>query len=450
MKRLLLGCATIFLILLATVTTPLQAQVQPDSANAFQFDLLSFETAPPSSDSARVDLFVAVPYTWLKFLDATEKYVADYQVSIRISEQKSSAEIQNRKQEFSVTLPQAEREKLNELDLTRADASQYSFKLVQGKEYRTLIEVKDLTSNRVMMREREFTVAQFALGSPVISDILLYKSKTNNHILPHIGTDITTLKFDEAGLFFELYNAPQSVPFWLMQRISSIGEAEEVSRSVSVLVSNGQKRMPIFLPFIRDDLWSGNYQLELFLLPDATDTLLLNSADLRSRALAYRTHPIEVAGVRGVPLAGLDLDEAIAQLAYIAYGSAYDSLMHAESKSEKRRAITEFWDKMNWYHGVHTTRPMEVFYQRVRYANEHFKGLGPGWHGDRGKVYIMLGAPTYMDKHPYGATNKPYEIWKYYDLNEQFYFSDEFMFGDYRLVSTTPVPGTFLWQRESY
>ena len=93
---------------------------------------------------------------------------------------------------------------------------------------------------------------------------------------------------------------------------------------------------------------------------------------------------------------------------------------------------------------------MEVFYKRVQYANEHYKGFGGGWKSDRGKVYIMLGAPTSMDRHPYDASNRPYEVWQYYDLSQQYYFSDQFMMGEYRLVSIGPPPATFLWQRESY
>ena len=208
--------------------------------------------------------------------------------------------------------------------------------------------------------------------------------------------------------------------------------------------------MPVFLPFIQEDFWSGKYLLETFMLGDGKDTMLSSSSALQSHALGYRSKNIEVTGVHGVPLASLDLDDAIQQLTYIAQGGAYDSLFLAETKQEKRKAIMNFWDKMNWYKDQRTTRPMEVFYRRVQYANEHFKGIGQGWRSDRGKVYIMLGAPTSIDRHPYDAANKPYEIWQYYDQRLTYYFSDQFMMGDYRLVSASPSTGTFLWQRESY
>ncbi len=425
------------------------AQDKPTTPE-FQFDILSFQTKTFSLDSARVDTYVAVPFSWLMFLNADDKYVADYEVTVSITELKTDSIIRKRSQPLTVILGTSEWEKLHELDLTRADASQYSFILKQGADYEARIEIKDLSTHKEMASSSRFTVLSFPPTTSSISDIVLYKSKSGAHITPHIGSDISSLIIDEAGIFCELYNAPQSVPFWLMQRISTVDDGEEISRSITVLVSTGQKRIPVFLPFIQEDLWSGKYVLETFILGDVKDTILASSTALQSHALAYRTRNIEVTGVHGVPLASLDLDDAIQQLTYVAQGGAYDSLFHAETKQEKRKAIMDFWDKMNWYKDQRTTRPMEVFYRRVQYANEHFKTMGQGWRSDRGKVYIMLGSPTSIDRHPYDATNKPYELWQYYDLSQQYYFSDQFMMGDYRLVSISPPTGTFLWQRESY
>src|SRR5579872_1971768 len=91
-----------------------------DTLPSFQFDVLSFQTAKFSPDSARVDVFVAVPYSWLMFLNATEKYVADYEVKVTISEKPTDSLVRSRVQPLSVTLATAEWEKLHELDMTRA------------------------------------------------------------------------------------------------------------------------------------------------------------------------------------------------------------------------------------------------------------------------------------------------------------------------------------------
>ena len=54
-------------------------------------------------------------------------------------------------------------------------------------------------------------------------------------------------------------------------------------------------------------------------------------------------------------------------------------------------------------------------------------------------VYITLGPPNNVDRHPFDYDAKPYEVWEYYDQNLQFVFMDETGFGDYRLI--TPMYG---------
>ncbi len=54
-------------------------------------------------------------------------------------------------------------------------------------------------------------------------------------------------------------------------------------------------------------------------------------------------------------------------------------------------------------------------------------------------VFIILGSPDNIDRHPFEYDSKPYEVWQYYDLNHSFVFVDETGFGDYRL--TTPLYG---------
>lgn len=56
-----------------------------------------------------------------------------------------------------------------------------------------------------------------------------------------------------------------------------------------------------------------------------------------------------------------------------------------------------------------------------------------------GMVFIILGTPSNIDRHPFELDSKPYEIWHYYEINRQYVFVDYTGFGDYRLV--TPFYG---------
>jgi hypothetical protein len=51
-----------------------------------------------------------------------------------------------------------------------------------------------------------------------------------------------------------------------------------------------------------------------------------------------------------------------------------------------------------------------------------------------GMVFIILGEPNDVERHPFEQGAKPYQIWYYYQQDRRFIFIDETGFGDYRLV----------------
>jgi len=67
-----------------------------------------------------------------------------------------------------------------------------------------------------------------------------------------------------------------------------------------------------------------------------------------------------------------------------------------------------------------------------------------GWRTDRGMVYIRFGAPENVERHPFETNSRPYEVWRYYNLNYEFVFVDDTGFGDYRLR----YPSTDLFGRD--
>ncbi|HYM20791.1 MAG TPA: GWxTD domain-containing protein [Candidatus Kapabacteria bacterium] len=423
------------------------AQDSTVAFNRFQHEVVSFRL-PNTTDSVRTDIYLAVPYSFLFFQNAVDKYIADYIVTIEIKDSVVDSTIVFRKQENSIVLATAVMDKLKELDQTRADASQISIHLAAGRTYRIVIHVKDRTkadyaTSDFLYRTRSFPLAAAGLS---ISDIILYRSKAGTRMTPNIGDDGSELSPEESGAFFEIYNAPQSTPLWVTSVLTD-QSGEEISRTTSVYVPGGRAKEPVFAPIIDDDLWTGSYNLHTFVTENASDTSL-DVKKLQTRAFAQSNHPLKVAFGRGVPLATNDLDESIQQLALISYGNAYDSLMSARTPAEKRLAIKQFWEKTNHYHNQITTRPMDVFYRRVRYANTHFSQMGPGWRTDRGKIYIICGEPSAIDRSTYSIGQKPYEIWSYYDINQRYYFVDQFLINDYRLMNQMIPVGTFYWDRE--
>ena len=133
-------------------------------------------------------------------------------------------------------------------------------------------------------------------------------------------------------------------------------------------------------------------------------------------------------------LKGRYYKEILAVLSYIASYKELDSLKKAQGK-ELERVWRNFWKRRDPTPETPQNEFEEEFWRRVEYADEHFSsGLKPGYKSDRGIVYIKLGPPDEIERHPFDLEAPAYEIWYYYNLNYKFIFMDKKGVGDYELV----------------
>lgn len=78
--------------------------------------------------------------------------------------------------------------------------------------------------------------------------------------------------------------------------------------------------------------------------------------------------------------------------------------------------INRFWERRNPDPTADVNVFKKEFYRRVSEADRLFKeGAGPGYKTDRGRVYVILGAPDRRDAYPTGYSfyAPPVEIWWY-------------------------------------
>jgi GWxTD domain-containing protein len=123
------------------------------------------------------------------------------------------------------------------------------------------------------------------------------------------------------------------------------------------------------------------------------------------------------------------------------------------SNDEERDAFIEnFWQRRNPNPDSPDNEFREEHYRRIAYANEHFSAGKPGWKTDRGRIYIMHGAPDSIDAHPAGGNYQrpmeegggststfPFEVWNYRYIegvgeNVSLEFVDTCQCGDYHFT----------------
>lgn len=98
--------------------------------------------------------------------------------------------------------------------------------------------------------------------------------------------------------------------------------------------------------------------------------------------------------------------------------------------AEREQFIYAFWERRKPNPDTEENEYKEEYYRRIAYANEHFGAGVPGWKTDRGRIYIIHGAPDSIDGHPAGGpymrpaeegggqtSTYPFEIWRYRNLD---------------------------------
>ena len=135
-----------------------------------------------------------------------------------------------------------------------------------------------------------------------------------------------------------------------------------------------------------------------------------------------------------MPASAKDLDNAIMQMKWIAEKSFIRKLREMP-EDEKKNRFMEFWKNSDPSPDTPENELMEEYYSRVAFANENFGQFRDGWDSDRGMVYIILGPPDSVERHPFEYGTKPYEVWYYQQFNRSLIFIDETGFGEYRLRS---------------
>ncbi len=419
MKKILI------LVLLSLLFITVKAQVEtadkPDETRSlpkFYQDFLNFSTS--DSASTRVDAFIQVPYNQIQFVKSDKGFTASYTVTISVFDEYRE----------KLIVEKVWNEEVNEKNFEQTNSqnnynlSLKSFYLQPGK-YIIRSSVEDKESKKEYYTEKPFIVRSLN-GTIALSDIILISkvSETSDQkkILPNVSGNVATQK-DGVPIFFEAYSkTPAEIR--LQYVISNDKQDIVFQSSESRHLDSGKTQI---FHTIKDSLINlGNYLLTVKAVGQ-------NDSVIASANKAFFSKWV------GVPLTVKDLDQAVDQLVYIASSKELDYIKEAKTQEEKSKRYLAFWKKKDPSPSTEENEVFNEYYRRIEYANQHFSHYVKGWKTDRGMVFILLGAPNNVDRHPFDVDSKPYEIWQYYQMNRQFVFVDETGFGDYRL--TTPLYG---------
>ncbi len=381
-------------------------------------DFLNYSSDTPGK--TRLDVIIQVPYTQIQFVKSGEGFIANYTITVSIfDEDKNNLLVEKTWNEKVETKDYDQTISKNNFNIGLR-----SFGLVPGK-YLIRTEVEDRDSKKSTSSENAFHVRDMN-GSTRVSDLMLiaHMSVENgkNKIIPNVSRNVASQK-EGIPFYFEIYSDTGKM-VTLNYIILDKNDDEVIKETERRRLVPGKNQ--VFYTIKDSSLSLGSYVLKINIKDSNDDLLASTGKQFISRWI-------------GIPTTVADLDVAVEQLIYIATPDELDKIENASTKEEKIKAFLEFWKTKDPTPNTEENEIFNEYYRRVAYANESFSHYQKGWRTDRGMVFIILGPPNNVDRHPFDYDSKPYEIWEYYDLNKRFIFLDETGFGDYRLI--TPLYG---------
>src|SRR5580700_9625329 len=91
------------------------------------------------------------------------------------------------------------------------------------------------------------------------------------------------------------------------------------------------------------------------------------------------------------------------EVPYIISDEERSAFLQLQTNEEREQFIESFWQRRNPDPDSVENTFKEEHYRRIAYANERFASGIPGWRTDRGRIYIIWGAPDELESHPTGG-----------------------------------------------
>jgi GWxTD domain-containing protein len=382
------------------------------------FDLEAIVTM--EDGQPRVDAYVSFPRTSLVFTATDTSYVARYDLTLQVRDAES------REAEAFASVSDT-------LEVGTAEATR-SFERVRHRErfalapgtYVVEAVLEDVETGEQAVRRQRVEVVGLT-GEPRLSrPLVLAETRDGGPVETVVALHVPAYR-DSLRARVEVYGPPQGAmldlfvtqlradttvaypPFW-------------VSPSRGSLVYRGVDEAVV------DTLLSGNWRPrdDRATLDDRATTEQVYTADLPSLApgvyrltfvlrgyddtvLDRQERTLSVKGIAFPRLA--TLAELVDALAYIAYPREMEFITSGDTPQERRRRFDAFWGALVPDRRV-AQNLLRLYYERVEEANLLFTSAKAGWKTDRGMVYVIFGAPEYVEETIDG------EVW-YYGYGEQ-------------------------------
>jgi GWxTD domain-containing protein len=423
--------------MLGAVVAPGALLAQAPVASPFMIDVIS-SRAPELLERPRCDVYAAVPYSLLNFVELDTGNVAEYTLSTIIRDSTGRKLVDSLYRRTIIE---------DEVAVTRgstgaADNSVRRYRLPSGT-YRMELVLRDVFGKRDFSMSQKIVVPVFPEQEASMSSVMLVREVEQRGsryaITPFIG-DVIWSKDMQLFAFVDCY-VPRGIPRvglqWSITAPDNREVASGLGEPVDVSGSSTQAFVPLSLP---QRMLPGTFQLRLRLhTSDASGSIDTTST------LAERSRTIIIPRSSSGAVLN-DLAKAIRQLIYVADQADIDMINAGTTDAEKIVQFDDFWKRLDPTPSTVRNEAFEAFYDRIEQANQRFKSYTEGWLTDMGRVFVIYGEPLQVDRFSTQSGMSVAIRWTYPN-NLMFTFEDASGFGDFRLRTPMPAGAKYRYRR---
>lgn len=180
-------------------------------------------------------------------------------------------------------------------------------------------------------------------------------------------------------------------------------------------------------------LSSGTYTLAIYLIDSANNFGLVSSKKFYvfnpsvQEQLVIRKSDADLLSSEFNVMTEDELNLVFEQSKYIVTSDEIKRWVSLKDIEAKKNFLFNFWKLRDPNPNTPENEGKLEYFERVKRADEMFRGTRErGWRSDRGRVYIVYGEPSEIDRYPNEMDAYPYEIWSYNNIEGGVIF----VFGD--------------------
>jgi GWxTD domain-containing protein len=352
----------------------------------------------------RTDLYVAISNISLQFTKEGERYVATYDVAVRVLSDDGNRLVSEKDWAETVTE--------NDYEATQSriyHVSPRSFSLEPGA-YTIAAEITDENSKLKVKRMRVLQIPDYQSSSLSFSSLMIGSHHVSRDgrqtLLPNVDPGMSYVgesqyvyyevndKFPGRGITLEykLYGTSRydfplfSSPFNVNEPLRPLQDTLFWSHESTLTTRAATTPINLLLPTIP----TGHCRLEV--------NVRWAEGPASGGEHGIQTSRVFTLWSYGFPEIAT-LDQQIEVLEHIAAPDDFSELRSAKTKEEKEQRLSQFWSQ-------HRNR--DEYYKRAEYANRYFSCISEGWRTPFGWIYMVVGTPESIQLLPGGS-----ERWEY-------------------------------------